>query len=143
MIKHSFQTMPVEQQRPRAARSRFGVRMYDPRKVKKFKQTIAYEARLTYKDKPLSGALDVSIDFYRPNQKQVSKRELARRNAKLSLPVVKPDLDNYIKSFLDALTDIYWVDDNEICHLDVWKFYSSTPRIEITVKSLEEKRNDN
>lgn len=112
--------------------------MYDPKKVKLFKNAIATEARLSYRKEPLVGAITVSVNFYRPIVKSTSKREAERREARKSLPVVKPDLDNYIKSFLDALHGIYWNDDNQICHIDAHKFYSKTPRIEIEVSQLTE-----
>ena len=138
MIRHTFELTPVEQQRPRAARSKYGVHMYDPQKVKQFKRVVAAEAQLSYRERPLEGALTVSINFYRPIIKSVSRREMKRREARQALPVVKPDLDNYIKSFLDALHGIYWIDDNQICQIDAKKFYSVTPRIEIMVEQISE-----
>lgn len=114
MIKHTFELTPIEQVRPRAARFGKSIRMYDPKKVKLFKNAIATEARLSYRKEPLVGAITVSVNFYRPIVKSTSKREAERREARKSLPVVKPDLDNYIKSFLDALHGIYWNDDNQI-----------------------------
>lgn len=136
MIRHTFELTPVEQQRPRAARSKYGVHMYDPQKVKQFKRVVAAEAQLSYRERPLEGALTVSINFYRPIIKSVSRREMKRREARQVLPVVKPDLDNYIKSFLDALHGIYWIDDNQICHIEARKFYSQTPRIEIKINQI-------
>jgi Holliday junction resolvase RusA-like endonuclease len=110
--------------------------MYDPQKVKQFKRVVAAEAQLSYRERPLEGALTVSINFYRPIIKSVSRREMKRREARQALPVVKPDLDNYIKSFLDALHGIYWIDDNQICHIEARKFYSQAPRIEIKVNQI-------
>jgi len=140
LIKHTFEIAPVEQVRPRAARMRNNNRivLYDVPKVKLFKQTIGVEASLSYRQPPLKGALKVSIAFYRPINKSASKKQSLLQASKQALPVVKPDLDNYIKSFIDALHGIYWDDDNQICHIDARKFYSVTPRIEIMVEQISE-----
>jgi len=136
MIKHTFMFPPVEQQRPKATRFGNSINVYDPAKVKQFKKTIAQEAMLTYRSDPLSGRIAVKVTFYRPNQKNVSKIEKERRESGMKAPVVKPDLDNYIKSFLDALHGIYWKDDALITDISAGKRYSQTPRIEIEVKEI-------
>lgn len=53
-------------------------------------------------------------------------------------PVTKPDADNYAKGPLDAMKGIIWKDDGQIVDLIARKFYSSKPRIEITVRTLGE-----
>ena len=59
--------------------------------------------------------------------------------------IVKPDLDNYIKSTLDALNGVIWTDDATIVELNTSKWYADDPRIEIEVKELknDEERNQN
>lgn len=110
--------------------------MYDPEKVKKFKKELSQLARSQYKDDPLDGMLEVDVWFYRPVQKSLSKKERTRRLSGAHRPTVKPDLDNYIKSTLDALNGILWIDDSHIVDLHAHKRYSDRPRIEITVKEL-------
>lgn len=127
---------PVEQARPRATRRCGHITMYDPAKVKKFKKELSQLARSQYKDEPLDGMLEVEISFYRPVQKSLSKKERARRLSGEHRPTVKPDLDNYIKSTLDALNGILWTDDAYIVDLHAHKYYSDRPRIEITVREL-------
>ncbi|AZN82235.1 RusA family crossover junction endodeoxyribonuclease [Lactiplantibacillus plantarum] len=138
MIKHTFMLTPVQQQRPRATHYGRSIRLYDPKAVKQFKQAIAEEAMLTYRHQPLSGSLAVALVFYRPVQQTLSKVEKQRRIDGKHLPVVKPDLDNYIKSFLDALHSIYWQDDALITDIVASKRYGRQPRIEIEVKEIEQ-----
>lgn len=141
MIEHVFEVEPVEQQRPKSAinRKRGGrkIIVYDPAKVKQFKRAILLEAKLSG-FKPLTGALDVALVFYRSSRKSVTGKEYERRIRGLSLPVIKPDLDNYEKSFLDALKGVFWNDDSQICHIDAWKLYSDRPRISIKVKEISQ-----
>ena len=50
------------------------------------------------------------------------------------LPSVKPDLDNLVKSILDGLQGVAYVDDSRITRLAVVKRYTrATPAIEITL----------
>ena len=127
---------PVEQARPRAARRGRHITMYDPTKVKKFKKELSQLARSQCKDDPLDGMLEVEISFYRQVQKSLSKKERARRLSGEHRPTVKPDLDNYIKSTLDALNGILWTDDAYIVDLHAHKYYSDDPHIEIAIKEL-------
>lgn len=131
-----FEIEPVEQARPRAAYIGRRIIMYDPEKVKNFKKELSQLARLHYRDEPLDGALEIEVSFYRPVQKSISKKERARRLSGEHRPTVKPDLDNYIKSTLDALNGILWTDDAYIVDLHAHKYYSDRPRIEITVRKL-------
>ena len=152
MIKLTFDIPPVAQARPRARHipakmvrtvTSMGIRtqrrkgktyLYDRKDVKIFKGQLGMLARNQYKGEPLEGPLMVSLHFYRPSAK-VSKKELARRYSGQEPPVVKPDLDNYIKSTLDGLTGIIWKDDNCIVKFyDTFKDYSDHPRIELEVK---------
>ena len=127
---------PVEQARPRATRYGRSIRVYDPPKVSKYKKQLSQLARSQYKGEPLDGAIEVEITFYRQVQKSLSKKERARRLSGEHRPTVKPDLDNYIKSTLDALNGILWADDARIVDLHAHKYYSDRPRIEITVREL-------
>ncbi|WP_334299865.1 RusA family crossover junction endodeoxyribonuclease [Anaerobutyricum hallii] len=51
-------------------------------------------------------------------------------------PTKKPDLDNVIKSILDALNKVAYHDDTQIVSLSMEKFYSDSPRVEVTINSI-------
>ena len=136
MIKLTIPVEPVEQARPRATRMGAGIRMYDPPKVSRYKRAIAKQARLLYTGEPLDSPLKVHLKFYRHIQKSISKKEHALRASGAHRPTVKPDVDNYVKSTLDGLTGVLWVDDNLIVSENGEKFYSDKPRVEIEVKKV-------
>lgn len=134
-MKIVFNIEPQQQERPRATgRGKF-IRMYDPPKTAKFKRELKQLARLEMQGKDkFDSAISVTIRFFRRVQKSISKREHARRTKGHVRPIVKPDLDNYIKSTLDALNGVIWTDDAAIVELNTSKWYADDPRIEIEVK---------
>ena len=124
---------PVAQMRPRFTRRPY-VHAYDPVKVKQYKQTLARHAQDQWMASPATGPIKLQLRFFRPVQKSLSKTEHARRLSGAHRPIVKPDLDNYIKSTLDALTGVLWADDNAIIKIEAEKYYSDQPRVEIVME---------
>lgn len=136
-MKIVFNIEPQQQERPRATgRGKF-IRMYDPPKTAKFKRELKQLAMLEMQDKnKFDSAISVTIRFFRKVQKSISRKEHARRTQGHVRPIVKPDLDNYIKSTLDALNGVIWTDDATIVELNTSKWYADDPRIEIEVKEI-------
>ena len=132
----TFDIEPTPQLRPRASARGGRVRVYDPPKVHQFKNLLHDLALAQYKRPPLMGALEVDLIFYRPVQRSLSKTESARRLSNRSKPVVKPDVDNYVKATLDALTGVLWHDDSQIVKLVSEKRYGESGKIVISVKSV-------
>lgn len=137
MIKLTFDFPPVAQERPRATRFGRGVRLYDLEQVHVYKAQLAESARFMYHGEPLTGPLVVTIKFYRAIQQSETKKRHRLKAQGTIRPTKKPDLDNYIKSTLDGLNGVLWVDDNEIVELHTGKYYSDHPRIEIEVEELK------
>ncbi|MDU5750015.1 MAG: RusA family crossover junction endodeoxyribonuclease [Limosilactobacillus fermentum] len=140
-MKFEFDINPVEQARPRDTRMRKGIRLYDPKKVAVFKRQLGMLARQQMLDRglePFDGPLEVCMEFYRPVQASLSKKERARRLSGVHRPTVKPDLSNYIKALEDGLNGIIWVDDNRIVQIVAEKKYSDRPRIVIEVNKVDE-----
>ena len=137
MIKLTFDFPPVAQARPRATRFGRGIRLYDLEQVHVYKAQLAESARFMYHGEPLTGPLVVTIKFYRAIQQSETKKRHRLKAQGTIRPTKKPDLDNYIKSTLDGLNGVLWVDDNEIVGLHTGKYYSDRPRIEIEVEELK------
>lgn len=137
MIKLTFDFPPVAQARPRATRFGKGIRLYDPKQVHVYKAQLAQSAQFMYHDEPMDGPLKVTIRFFRNIQQSDSKKRQRQKAEGSIRPIKKPDLDNYIKSTLDGLNGILWVDDNRIVELNTSKDYSDHPRIELEVEKLQ------
>lgn len=132
-MKFIFEIEPVAQARPRATRCGKGIRFYDPKKTADFKKQLKQLAINQFKEKPFENDIFIEISFYRPIQKSLSRKEYLKRQKNKVRPTVKPDLDNYVKSTLDALNGVLWSDDNIITEMTVRKLYSDEPRIELTI----------
>lgn len=137
MIKLTFDFPPVAQARPRATRFGRGIRLYDLEQVHVYKAQLTESAQFMYHGEPLTGPLVVTIKFYRAIQQSETKKRHRLKAQGTIRPTKKPDLDNYIKSTLDGLNGVLWVDDNEIVELHTGKYYSDHPRIEIEVEELK------
>lgn len=138
-MKLVFDIEPVQQARPRATTRNIRgkhARLYDPPKGKSFKAQLQYLAKAK-RIKRFDESIEVSIQFYRKVQGSVSLVEHNRRVSGAHRPVVKPDVDNYIKATLDALNGIIWKDDAQIVTLHAAKYYSDHPRIEMEVEALK------
>ena len=134
-MKLTFEIEPVEQARPRATRMGKGIRLYDPKKTADFKKQLRLLAQAEHVE-PLQDALSVEIWFYRAVQKSISKKEHIRRTTGCVRPTVKPDIDNLCKATLDSFNGILWKDDSQIVDLNLHKYYSDNPRIEVELDEI-------
>ncbi|CAB4199560.1 Rus Holliday junction resolvase [uncultured Caudovirales phage] len=84
--------------------------------LKPWRTVVEWEARSQWQgEKPLDGAIQVSLDFRLHKPKSVKR----------DVPTVKPDLDKMIRSVLDALTAAHvWHDDAQVWAVDATKQYA-------------------
>jgi len=127
---------PKPAPRPRVAR--WGG-MYDP--GAKDKKAIGnYVAGLMPKDwNPIEGEIQIYIKCYKPTISAFNKTETYLAELGLLRPHKKPDVDNYAKTILDGLNGIVWEDDGQIVDMEIKKYYSQYPRIEVRLLFRERK----
>lgn len=92
-MKLVFEIEPVEQARPRATRTKYGIRLYDLNKVSVYKKQLAMMCKFQYKQAPLTGPLMVELNFFRHIQSSISKKERELRLSGCHRPVLKPDTE--------------------------------------------------
>lgn len=108
-----------------------------PGKTKRQQGVIAIKARLEMKGRqPLVGpiALVMRIGYPIP-----ASWPIWRQNAAVSgtlHPIVKPDIDNVLKLWADALLDIAYVDDTQLVRVQVEKQYQRLPLTICTLQPL-------
>jgi len=90
-----------------------------------WRSTVALSARFAGA-KPVDGAIGIDIVF------RVKKPKTVKR----AYPTVAPDLDKYIRSVLDSLTGIGYIDDSQVIDIKAQKVYSDTPGADIKLFAL-------
>lgn len=82
------------------------------------KQDYQYQLQTQWKHPPLQTQLVMQLRLYHGTKR-------------------KADIDNFCKLILDALTDIVYVDDDQIIDLRITKHYDKTrPRAEIKIATV-------
>lgn len=123
--------------RPRFAKRGNFVKTYTP------EETLNYEAyvKMCYIQAAngikLEGAISANITCYYSVPKSVSKKKREEMLCGYYPCQKKPDLDNIIKSILDALNTIAFDDDKQITLMLIKKVYGDVPRIEVRLCEME------
>jgi len=120
----------VPKGRPKASAIRMGtfakINMRTPEKTVTYESNVyqrCVEAMETQHIKPMTGQLRVRIMVYKKIPKSMRKRDLPNARAGWLLPTTKPDLDNQIKSLIDAISGVICGDDAAICEIRARKRY--------------------
>lgn len=125
MYRYSLEinTRPIPKQRPRL--SKFAV--YTPKKTRDYENLIAFEWKKKYKNLILKGALKIDLLFCFKKAKTCKKKYHTQR----------PDIDNLIKSVLDGLNEMAFLDDSQIVKLNLEKVFAEYDKVIINITELE------
>lgn len=125
--------IPKAKERPRMGK--FGV--YTPKATRDSENAIAAEWRHIHgSTKWEKAAITVCIFLRFPIPASWSKKKQAA--AMLTPFLRQPDLDNVIKTVLDALNGVAYADDAQVFSVSASKFYSDTASTEIQVAARTE-----
>ena len=82
------------------------------------------------------GLSEVYIDIkcYVKTLSSLSKVDKELAEDEYIRPISKPDVDNYMKTYLDAFNGLLWLDDGQVVDARLRKYYSEEPRVEINIK---------
>lgn len=124
-----FKQTPVAQKRPR-----FGDgRVFNPqRKIKtNLKWDAASQMRSQRAEMVLESPVSLNMSVYVPLPKSWSQK---RKNELLDKPVTtKPDLDNYLKFYLDVLNGIAYQDDKQVAEVFCQKLYGKEACVKVHI----------
>ena len=133
-MKHlTIDGVPVAKGRPRLGR--YGT--YTPKKTQEYEEYVKMCWVAKYGGvQPLQQSLEVNVVFYLPIPKSVNKKQRAEMLDGKIKHTKKPDIDNLIKSVLDALNGIAYSDDSKIIRVAAEKQYSEKPKTELIIKEV-------
>lgn len=115
---------PFPKERPRLCRNRL---VYTPKKTADYEKLIAYEWKKKYKNLILKGAVKLDLVF-------VFKKA---KSCKKTFHTQRPDIDNLLKSVLDGLNKVAFVDDCQVVELNSKKLFASTDAVLIMITEQE------
>ncbi len=125
MIQFTLFLDPVAKGRPRFTRKGFA---YTDSKTREFEEKVALLSRVHCPPEKLTGALFLGVVFTLKKPKTVKRK----------YPIVRPDLDNYIKATMDSLS-AFWINDSQVIRIRAEKSYGDIPSIEVIIESYETK----
>ncbi len=105
-------------------------------KTRHWRETIAAAARAAYSGPLLTGALKISLGFFRPRPRgHFGKRGLRASAAKF--PTTRPDTVKLTLAVEDALSGVLWRDDAQIVEHHIVKSWGEPARVDVLVEVLE------
>jgi Holliday junction resolvase RusA-like endonuclease len=126
---------PIGKARPKFARRGNFVSTYTPTKTRDYEDQIREAAiKAMGTSEPLETPVAAYFYITMPIPASYSKK---RREACLSneeRPMKKPDTDNIVKAFLDAMNEVVYKDDSQVCSLHATKVYGSVGLVEVLIK---------
>lgn len=112
-------------------------KVYTPKKTKDFEDKIALCYRKNSNHKS-DKALRLKIFAYREIPKSTTKKLKQWLLEKVFLCTVKPDIDNIIKVVLDALNNVAYNDDIQVCQLVIMREYAENECLKVCVEEIGE-----
>lgn len=139
-VKFTVLGEPAGKGRPRFSNAGPHVKAYTPEKTVSYENLVKLEYRRQCKDFrfPDGAPLDLRITAYYSIPKSASKKKRALMEQYKIRPMKKPDNDNIVKIIQDALNLIAYHDDVQIVDCQLRKFYSSNPRVVVTIREAAE-----
>lgn len=123
---------PVPKGRPRFSRkSGFA---FTPAKTRKAEESFTALAAEHRPSTPIEGAVQLVIAFAMPIPKSASKKDKAAMLAGDLLHTKRPDIDNLAKLVVDAMSEVFFVDDKQVNCLILSRGYSDMPGTHVIMR---------
>lgn len=124
---------PTGKSRPRFVRATG--RTYTPAKTAQYENLVKleYERACTGKRFDDYAALKMRVKAYYGIPKSASKRKQEQMIGGMLRPMKKPDASNVLKAIEDGLNGVAYRDDAQIVHVEIEKWFSETPRVEVEI----------
>jgi len=131
-----FFTIPGEPV-PFARAGAFGKRRFTPRKQSDFMGVVKlYAQQAMMGNAPLEGPLRINLCATYLHPQSWSEKKKAKTFWKQS----KPDADNIYKLFADAAEKIIFLNDSQICEVNVSKVYGPIAKLTAEISELKDDR---
>lgn len=120
---------PVPKGRPRSYRRGNTLGLYTPKETKDYETLIKFFAYPEMRGRGLlSGPINLQLNLHFSIPSSWTRKKHNEALSLIERPTVKPDIDNVLKAWGDALNGVVWEDDKQIVEVMVRKFYSKDPK---------------
>jgi len=134
-VTFQVEGVPVGKGRPKFARRGNFVSTYTPTKTRDYEHLIKVAAKQAMgTTEPLKTPVAAYIYITVPIPQSYSKKRRKACLDGLERPCKKPDIDNIVKAYLDAMNDIVYDDDCQVVSLHAIKVYGTVGLVEVLVK---------
>ena len=125
--------------RPRFVKRGNYTHTYTPEATASYENLVKVRAMEAMKGRePFSGPVSCRIELaVIPPASWSNKKQMAALAGEL-FPTTKPDLDNVLKLILDAMNEVVYKDDKQVCMVRVVKRYGVTALAQIVVMDMTE-----
>jgi len=137
MTTFTIPGVPVAKGRAKFARRGAFITAYTPEKTVNYENLVKMMAAQAMGDtKPLECAVSacIALRIIPPSSWSLKKRQRAIDGE--MYPTSKPDIDNVVKAIFDAMNGIVFLDDKQVCNLNVEKRYCLTACAVVTIREL-------
>lgn len=132
---------PKGKARPRIFTNKAGdSQAITPQDTLSYENLVKWIFNNTQESKKLQGEIEAKIVAMYSIPKSMTKKNRQLIDEGKLHPTKKPDLDNVAKIILDSLNKIAFDDDSQVTRLIVEKHFSDEPRVEVTLRELDEKK---
>lgn len=126
---------PIGKGRPKFARRGNFVSTYTPTKTRDYEELIRDAAKIAMgSTEPIETPVVACIYIIVPIPASYSKKRSAACLDGSERPCKKPDIDNIIKAYLDAMNGIVYKDDTQVVSLHATKVYGTVGMVEVMVQ---------
>lgn len=139
-IKFTIPGEPQGKGRPRFAHVGGRPMAFTPDKTALYENLVAMEYRHQCGGKRFAdhAALVLEIYAYYTIPASASRKRRNLMQTGQLRPTKKPDWDNIGKIVADSLNQVAYRDDAQIVEARVWKYYASSPRVEVILSEMED-----
>ena len=125
---------PVAKGRPRFVRATG--RTYTPEKTARYENFVGICYMEQVGKPPIQAGfpLRMTINIFQQIPKSASKKKREQMLQGIVRPTKKPDVTNISKSIEDGCNKIAYADDSQIVEMQVLKYYSDIPRVEVEIQ---------
>lgn len=126
---------PIGKGRPKFARRGNFVSTYTPTKTRDYEELIRDAAKIAMgSTEPIETPVVACIYIIVPIPASYSKKRSVACLDGSERPCKKPDIDNIIKAYLDAMNGIVYKDDTQVVSLHATKVYGTVGMVEVMVQ---------